>query len=81
MVSSESAFKPGQLPDCMVEKQTLASGAVYVITARGFSLDYAADTRGFTVTGSVVWLQTLLSIQGSEAADRTWRRILNPPIY
>jgi Tfp pilus assembly protein PilX len=81
VVSSESAFKPGQLPDCLVEKQTLESGAVYVITARGFSLDYAADARGFTATGSVVWLQTLLSIQGSEAADRTWRRILNPPIY
>ena len=27
VVSSESAFKPGQLPDCLVEKQTLESGA------------------------------------------------------
>jgi type IV pilus assembly protein PilX len=80
VASSESAFKPGKLPDCAVEKQALDNGTVYVITARGFSSDYTADARGFTVTGSVVWLQTLLSMQGSEAADRTWRRILNPPI-
>ncbi len=81
VVSSESAFKPGKLPDCVAEKQTLDNGAVYVITARGFSSDYTADARGFSVTGSVVWLQTLLSIQESLVADRTWRRILNPPIY
>jgi len=80
VVSAESAFKPGHLPDCVVEKQTLDSGAVYVITARGFSSDYTADARGFTVTGSVVWLQTLLSLQGSGVADRTWRRIFTPPI-
>lgn len=81
VVSSESAFKPGMLPDCMVEKQTLDNGTVYVITARGFSSDYTADGRGFTITGSVVWLQTLLSIQESMVADRIWRRILNPPIF
>jgi len=81
VVSSDSAFKPGKLPDCVVEKQTLDNATVYVITARGFSSDYTADGRGFTVTGSVLWLQTLLSIQGSAAVDRTWRRILNPPIY
>ncbi len=81
VVSSESAFNPAKLPDCLVEKQTLESGAVYVITARGFSAGYTVDARGFTVTGSVVWLQTLLSIQDSVVADRTWRRILNPPFY
>ena len=81
VVSSESAFKPGKLPDCVVEKQTLDNATVYVITASGFSSDYTADGRGFKVTGSVLWLQTLLSIQGSAAVDRTWRRILNPPIY
>ena len=95
LVSSESAFKPGKLPDCVVDKQTMDSGVVYVITARGFSSDYVADARGFTVVGSVVWLQTLVSIQrfvvGDPAtspqdstatlADRTWRRILNPPVF
>jgi Tfp pilus assembly protein PilX len=95
VVSSESAFKPGKLPDCLVEKQTLESGAVYVITARGFSSDYTADARGFTATGSVVWLQTLAVTQRSAVTDplqdpqpstltledRTWRRILNPPIF
>ena len=95
VVSASSAFKPGQLPECVVEKQALAGGVVYVITARGFSPDYTADARGFSVTGSVRWLQTLVAIQRSVVADppaepnlsagtltdRTWRRILNPPIH
>jgi type IV pilus assembly protein PilX len=95
VVSSGSAFKPGQLSECVVEKQALEGGVVYVITARGFSPDYTADARGFTVTGSVLWLQTVVAIQRSVVADppvepnlsagrltdRTWRRILNPPIH
>ncbi len=95
VVSADSPFKPGLLPECMVEKQALDGGLVYVVTARGFSPDYSADGRGFTLKGSVVWLQTWLSIQRSVVADlpaeanasagtladRTWRRILNPPIY
>jgi type IV pilus assembly protein PilX len=95
VVSSDSAFKPDQLPDCVVEKQAVDGGIVYVITARGFSPDYTADARGFTVTGSVLWLQTLVAVKRSVVADppvepnlssgtladRTWRRILNPPIH
>lgn len=99
ILSGDSAFKPGQRPDCVVEKQVLEGGPLYLITARGFSPDYTADTRGFTATGSVRWLQTWVAIQRSVAAnstedpsaestlsagtltDRTWRRILNPPIY
>jgi Tfp pilus assembly protein PilX len=95
VVSASSAFKPGQLPECVVEKQAVEGGVVYVITARGFSPDYTADTRGFSVTGSVRWLQTLVAVQRSVVADppaepnlsagtltdRTWRRILNPPIH
>jgi type IV pilus assembly protein PilX len=93
--SSSSAFTPNQLPECVVEKQAMDGGSAYVVTARGFSSDYTADSRGFTLTGSVVWLQTLLMIQRSRVADppsennlssgtvsdRTWRRILNPPIH
>ncbi len=95
VLSSSSAFKPGQLPECVVEKKAVDGGSVYVITARGFSSDYTADGRGFTVTGSVVWLQTLATVQRSMVADppsepslsagtmadRIWRRILNPPIH
>ncbi len=95
VVSSNSAFKPSQLPVCVVEKQAVDGGSIYVITARGFSSDYTADGRGFTITGSVVWLQSGLAIQRSAMveptegpgapsglmADRTWRRILNPPIH
>jgi type IV pilus assembly protein PilX len=95
VVSASSAFKPGQLPECVVEKQAVQGGVVYVITARGFSPDYTADARGFSATGSVRWLQSLVAVQRSVVADppvepnlsagtltdRTWRRILNPPIH
>lgn len=95
VVSASSAFKPGKLPECVVEKQAVDGGIVYAITARGFSPDYTADARGFTTAGSVLWLQTLVAIQRSVVADppaepnlsagtltdRTWRRILNPPIH
>ncbi len=95
VVSAVSPFKPSLLPECVVEKKALDGGLVYVVTARGFSPDYSADGRGFTVKGSVVWLQTWLAIQRSVVADlpaeanvsagtlvdRSWRRILNPPIH
>lgn len=93
--SAESAFKPMQLPQCAVEKQSLAltlngapAGAadVYVITARGFSTDYSASPQGASLTGSVVWLQSLVSVRraapadAGTLADRVWRRIINPPV-
>lgn len=95
VVSSGGAFKPGQLPECVAEKQALEGGAVYVVTARGFSPDYTADARGFTATGSVLWLQTGVLVERPVATDpaeeqnlsagtlkdRTWRRILNPPLH
>jgi type IV pilus assembly protein PilX len=95
VVSAGSAFKPAQLPECVVDKQAIDGGVMYVVTARGFSPDYMADSRGFTLKGAVVWLQTGLAIRRTAAsnlptdspasagtlADRTWRRILNPPIH
>jgi Tfp pilus assembly protein PilX len=63
--SGDSAFKPSRLPECVAEKQTLADGNFsYVITARGFSPDYAFDaTTGKTTNGSVVWLQSTVLLQ------------------
>lgn len=60
--SSDSAFRPVTLPECAVEKQVLADANVaYVITARGFSPDYRAQSgTGLTTNGSVVWLQSTL---------------------
>jgi Tfp pilus assembly protein PilX len=93
--SADSAFKPTLLPQCAVEKQSLAltlngapAGAadVYVITARGFSTDYSASPQGVSLTGSVVWLQSLVSVRraapadAGTLADRVWRRIINPPV-
>ena len=95
VASADSAFKPTQLPQCAVEKQSLAltqngvpAGAadVYVITARGFSTDYSASPQGVGLTGSVVWLQSLVSVRRTATADagtladRVWRRIINPPV-
>jgi Tfp pilus assembly protein PilX len=60
--SSDSAFKPSKMPECVVEKQTLAdTTSSYVVTARGFSPDYTSDSStGVTTGGSVVWLQSIL---------------------
>lgn len=60
--STDSAFTPGKLPECVVERQTLADTNIsYVITARGFSPGYAANsTTGKTENGSVVWLQSTI---------------------
>ena len=93
--SADSAFEPALSPQCAVEMQSLAltlngvpAGAadVYVITARGFSTDYSASPQGVSLTGSVVWLQSLVSVRRAAAADagtladRVWRRIINPPV-
>ena len=63
--SADSSFQPSKLPECVVEKQTLPdTNIVYVITARGFSPDYTADsTTGKTTGGSVVWLQSTILLQ------------------
>lgn len=60
VVSTDSAFRPSRLPECVVEKQAMADGNLaYVITARGFSTDYqSAAGTGVTTNGSVVWLQS-----------------------
>ncbi|MBA3593848.1 MAG: hypothetical protein M3Q12_09745 [Pseudomonadota bacterium] len=62
--SSNSAFKPSTLPQCVAEKQALKdTNIVYVITARGFSPDYTANAgTGKTTGGSVVWLQSTLAL-------------------
>lgn len=62
--STDSAFKPATRPQCVVEKQVMAdANMAYVITARGFSPDYTADaSTGVTTNGSVVWLQSTVSL-------------------
>lgn len=48
---------PNKKPECVVENM---SGYGVVITARGFSPDYVADSgTGFTTSGAVVWLQSI----------------------
>lgn len=46
---------PFKKPECVVE---IGTGVGMVITARGFSPDYEADSNGFTKSGAVVWLQS-----------------------
>ena len=91
--SSDSAFVPPILPQCVVERQALplmqngaavGSADVYVITARGFSPDYREIRPGLR-SGAVVWLQCRLSVlraapgDAGTLADRVWMRIINPP--
>ncbi len=57
---------PPTRPQCVVERQARPSGTgtyeITVVTARGFSPDYAADGNGKTIRGSVVWLQSILNL-------------------
>ena len=55
------------LPQCMIEKFPMPGGGTggtdreaYVITARGFSPDYALDSGGKVISGGEVWLQSVL---------------------
>ena len=59
--TADSAYAPSgvSVPQCYVEVVTLADvSTAWLITARGFSLDYARDGDGQTTNGSVVWLQS-----------------------
>ena len=60
--SADSSIIPGTLPQCFAERATLPDGSTaIIITARGFSPDYTANsTTGQTLTGSVVWLQSVV---------------------
>jgi type IV pilus assembly protein PilX len=61
--SADSTFTPATAPQCIVQKVDLGGGkTVYQVTARGFSPDYSADEAGHTLTGSVVWLQSVVSL-------------------
>lgn len=90
-----SGLSPGRRPECLVELQVLADGAlVHVITARGFSPAYPSgagvDTSASPAGGAVVWLQSILLLGamapgdellvGRPILDRLWRRILQPPL-
>lgn len=51
-------------PQCLAQKRTLASNVeTYVITARGFSDNYVADTQGHTKAGAEVWLQSVIQVK------------------
>jgi type IV pilus assembly protein PilX len=60
MESADSSFAPDRPPECMVEQldDTANGDKDFVVTARGFSPDYAADEDGNAESGSVVWLQS-----------------------
>lgn len=61
--STDSSFTPTTVPQCVVERQILGDGkAALVITARGFSPDYTANSNGTTASGSVVWLQSMIYV-------------------
>lgn len=59
---------PTTYPQCLVELQEIPASPtpikMTVITARGFSPDYAKDsTSGETTQGAVVWLQSIVNAQ------------------
>ena len=61
MQSANSSFIPAYLPQCLAEWATSGSTNQLIVTARGFSPDYA-ESSGRTTAGSVVWLQSFLLV-------------------
>ena len=62
MASATSTFTPATMPQCMAEvSNDFAPAQVIIVTARGFSPDYA-ETAGRQTAGSVVWLQSTLRV-------------------
>jgi Tfp pilus assembly protein PilX len=63
VVSDGNTPVPATLPQCLAELQTMGNPpfTVTVITARGFSPDYAANGDGTTKQGAVVWLQSIIN--------------------
>jgi type IV pilus assembly protein PilX len=63
LASEDSSFSPDKLPQCLAEYTGTVPGIsasnVIVVTARGFSPDYA-ETDNRLSAGSVVWLQSTL---------------------
>lgn len=61
-------------PECMVQQislrdrisetpQSVAPPEAYVVTARGFSPDYAEDANNTPISGAVIWLQSTVQIR------------------
>jgi type IV pilus assembly protein PilX len=66
VASGDSSFVPATTPQCLAERNALPDGkGVFIVTARGFSPDFSADTDGRTLRGSVVWLQSTVRLSKS----------------
>lgn len=71
----------GLWPQCLIERQSLDAVPVYLLTVRGFSPDWQPNPGAVTtLSGSSVWLQTVLFIQGGRVRDQVQRRLLLPPV-
>jgi len=55
--------QPKVPPQCMAEGLG-GTGKFFIVTARGFSDDYAQDSDHATTSGSVVWLQSTVKLAG-----------------
>jgi len=60
--SATNIVTPTAMPQCMFEDVPSLSANTYLVTSRGFSLDYRADSNGNTTSGSVVWLQAFVNV-------------------
>lgn len=61
---SYNGLNADKQPQCIAERSPISNDIV-IITSRGFSPDFSADSNGGTVSGAVVWLQVILSLDSS----------------
>lgn len=62
VVTADSSAANVKSPECLAQQRAGTPTNWWVVTARGFSPDYSADSDGRTTSGSVVWLQSTLSV-------------------
>lgn len=72
--STDVAVRPGKVPQCLAERSNVGAGAAageaIIVTARGFSPDYTEDEdTGISKSGSVVWLQSAVTMVPVPAAS------------
>lgn len=70
--STRTTLAAASRPQCMAQFRNVGTGTslaqVVVVTARGFSENHVTDAQGRTVSGAVVWLQSIIQLGSSSSS-------------
>lgn len=84
LTATSTATSSAPMSSCLVERQAVGAGEVFVVTARGLSPQARLDAAGVRpASGQAVWLQSIVLLSPGPSAQvvaRTQRRLLQPQI-